>query len=111
MIAAARSYLYEEPQPHELRLALQVDRWGALPTQGGLLDQEAGLLERMGWASAVYNAFRGRATARDVIRWIDSNPEAHELYAYVMQMIGLVDDGMTAEKAKAEIQARIDGNR
>ena len=93
MIAVARFFMHNEPQPPELKLALQSDRWGVLPDAGGLRDQEAGLIDRMSWASAVHNAFRGRLNARNVIGWIDANPEAYELYAYVKKLMRERENG------------------
>jgi len=71
---------------------MQYDRWGVLPNAGGSRDQEAGLLDRMGWASATNNAFRGYITAPKLGAWIGANPELHDLYKYV---IGLLEaDGL-----------------
>jgi hypothetical protein len=108
MISAARSYLDNKPAPLELQLAMQHERWGVLPYTGGLLDQPAGLLDRMAWASAVHKAFRGRDTARDAIRWIDTHPEQYELYTFVKSMMKLVDrDGKTPAEAKRIVLERM----
>lgn len=82
------AYFEDEPPPMELQLARQVDRWGTLPVSGGLLDQEAGLLDKMAWASAVDKAVRGYTEAPNLANWIKTNPDAHDLYKYV---VGLID--------------------
>ena len=70
MILAAAAYARWKPRsaavgqppeirpqaPRELRLALDVRSWGALPVSGGLLDQPAGLLDKMRYALSVYEA-------------------------------------------------------
>ena len=43
------------PLPPDLRLAWDCQRWGALPEAGGVLDQDAGLMDRMAALSNVYN--------------------------------------------------------
>lgn len=70
----------ENPQaepPPELRLAWQATGYHALPEAGGLLDQPAGLLNRM---TAAYNAWQAfdRYRRRDVSKhqqWVEANPE------------------------------------
>ena len=44
------------PAPPELRLYWQCQRYGGLPDAGGLLEQDAGLIERMTTLGAVYEA-------------------------------------------------------
>jgi len=58
MIRAAASAASGGAPPPELALAWQCRAWGALPNAGGILDQPAGLLERMRQAEAVYAAMR-----------------------------------------------------
>jgi hypothetical protein len=48
--------------PDELRLAFRCQQWGTLPHSGGLLDQPAGLVERMTIAVNVYNAWKSYIT-------------------------------------------------
>jgi hypothetical protein len=91
MKAVALSYFEDHPPPFELRLAQQVDRWGTLPDSGGLLDQEAKLLDRMAWASAVDRAVRGYTEAPNLANWIKHNGDAHDLYKYVIDLLG--EDG------------------
>ena len=44
--------------PEELRLAFRCQQWGSLPMSGGLLDQPAGLVEKMTVAINVFNAWK-----------------------------------------------------
>ena len=62
--------------PTALRLAWQSERWGALPEAGGLLDQPAGLLNKMAAVSNVYNAFvtMQRHTGQ-LVQLANSNPQ------------------------------------
>jgi uncharacterized protein Yka (UPF0111/DUF47 family) len=53
-----------------------VDRWHALPEAGGLLDQPAGLLQRMASMSNVYNAFKIFAqSAGQLMQLANSQPQ------------------------------------
>lgn len=45
----------EEP-PQELQMVWDCRRWGALPENGGILDQSARLLHRMNVVDNVFNA-------------------------------------------------------
>ena len=87
MKAVALAYFEDGPTPNELRIARKIDRWGALPNAGGLLDQEAGLLDRCAWASSVDKAVRGYTGAPKLSTWISSNPELHDLYKYVIGLL------------------------
>lgn len=49
--------------PVELRLSWQCERFSCLPESGGLLDQDAGLIKRMGAAANVYRALHRYRTA------------------------------------------------
>jgi hypothetical protein len=53
----------DEPPPPELRMAWLCERYNALPDGGGLLDQDAGLMTRMGAANNVYRALHHYRTA------------------------------------------------
>lgn len=65
-----------------LQQAWQVKRWGVLPEAGGLLDQPAGLLAKMGRLLDVYTANRAYYDAlmtlepRQVVEWEKRNPDA-----------------------------------
>lgn len=80
LILAAADFA-ENPKhkpPPELTLALQCERWGALPEAGGLYDQPAGLLDRMSASLNVYQAFdnwKSRKAGHEK-DWTDNNPKA-----------------------------------
>ncbi len=48
----------ESVPPSELRLAFRCVQWNALPNPGGLMDQPAGLVERMTIVLNTYNAMK-----------------------------------------------------
>ena len=71
--------------PPELRLAWQAVMYHALPEQGGLLDQPAGLLRRMTQAYNVWFSHK-EYMQRDVNKhkeWIEDNPD---LYATILRV-------------------------
>lgn len=78
----------EDPQaipPTELRLAWLAHGYHALPEAGGLLDQPAGLLNRMMHIYNVWLAFKSY-NQRDLSQhkeWIDANPD---LYAIILRV-------------------------
>ena len=84
-------YLENKPAPKELATAWQCKQWGVMPEDGGLASQPAGLIRRMSMAYNTYEIFKTRYDAPDVIKWIESNPEANEHYAYVKGL--LKEDG------------------
>jgi len=63
ILAAADAGRYDGKPPPLLRQAWQLKRWHALPEAGGLRDQPAGLLQRMGHVADVYEAHRAYRTA------------------------------------------------
>jgi len=67
-------------------LAWQCERWGALPEVGGVLDQPAGLLERMSLFLNVYNVHKSYYNATNSVEWTKRNPEAWRLVAKVQRM-------------------------
>lgn len=74
--------------PDELRLAFRCQQWGTLPRSGGLLDQPAGIVERMTIALNVYNAvkaWRG-AAANNAGEFIKNNPDAWRTMKMVMEL-------------------------
>ncbi len=69
------------PPPYELRLAWQAIGYHALPEPGGILDQPAGLLDRMTHACNAWQAYRSYSQ-RDPYKteeWIKANPSLHAL--------------------------------
>ena len=66
-----------------MRLAFQCKQWGALPEEGGLLDQAPGQLEKMDAVYGAYETITSRQNARDVNAWTDANPKRFEYYSYL----------------------------
>ena len=67
--------------PRELRLALECSRYSSLPFSGGVLEQPAGLLEKMRMAEAVYMAFVAYRFARpgEHAKWKSEHADAWEI--------------------------------
>ena len=57
MMAAADYAEGKGTPPEELRLAFRCQQWGTLPCSGGLLDQPAGLVDRMTLVLNTHNAW------------------------------------------------------
>jgi hypothetical protein len=88
MLAVADAAEGNGSMPAELELALQCDKWGALPEEGGMLDQPLGLMRRMNAYLNIYNAFkseqqRGKMTLSE---WSSSYPAAWKILAKVEKM-------------------------
>lgn len=70
-------------------MAWQAKRWNALPEAGGLLDQPAGLLERMAYAEDWYTAYKmwndGKA--------VDLMKIAPDMFDSIVRQLGLFEDG------------------
>jgi cell division septal protein FtsQ len=64
-----------EPPPAELKLAWQCERYNALPDSGGVLDQDAGLITRMGAAVNIYNTLQKyrRAVGKEIHKLTDGD--------------------------------------
>ena len=75
ILAAADAAEGLGPPPEELQLAWQVHRWHTLPNEGGLRDQPAGVVLRMGIAESVYNAVKAWKAATDWTKWSAQNPD------------------------------------
>jgi hypothetical protein len=67
-------------------LALQCQRWGALPEPGGIYDQPAKLLEKMAILLNVFEATRAYMSAADPTVWASRQPAAWELYAWAKKL-------------------------
>jgi len=74
--------------PEELRLAFRCQQWGTLPCSGGLLDQPAGLVERMTIAVNVYNAMKAwqQSAARNAKDFVKNNPDTWRIVKMVLDM-------------------------
>lgn len=70
-------------------MAWQSKRWGALPDAGGLLDQPAGLIERMNYAENMYNAFRMWKDGRAV----DLAKQSPKLFDFVVEELEIFKRG------------------
>ncbi len=92
MLAAADAGRYDTPAPPLLRQAWQLKRWEALPEAGGLRDQPAGLLQRMGTLLDIYNAHRAYAQAlvsypgEKIQQFEAQNPDVMRLMASVRKL-------------------------
>lgn len=73
--------------PRELKLALSAQKWGVLPSGGGLWDQPAGLIKRMEQAHAAYEVIMSRKRANGAISWIDADPQRYEYYSWVKMIV------------------------
>lgn len=71
-------------------MAFQLRRWGLPLEDGGLLDQPAGLYERMAVAEDAYNAVKAfdSIPAGHGARWVQNNPRVWRLVQEI-----LFDDG------------------
>lgn len=78
MLGAAHAGLYNAPPPDELRLALRCRRWNALPRTGGVLDQPAGLINRMSQLLSIYDVACAYTAvpAGHLAEWQEANPAA-----------------------------------
>lgn len=91
MWAAADAGQYDAPPPRLLTHAWRIKRWGALPEAGGLLDQPAGLLQKLAYLSDVYNAHRAWRTALEtqdsdgLARWQQQHPDIMTLMADIRE--------------------------
>lgn len=62
------------PQPPELEKLAEIRYWNALPRAGGLLDQPAGLLQKLQYADRLYHAWKGWTETQDPENWKKENP-------------------------------------
>ena len=74
------------PPPGDLLLGFQIQRWGALPSAGGLRDQPAGLMKRVTALMAVYDVYMGQRNAQSLKEWIDNYPQQYQLWSEVEEM-------------------------
>lgn len=88
MIIAAADYASgaTTTPPPELRLALQCQQYHALPVAGGILDQPAGLMDKL---NAVYNTYSAWAEyMRHPYKatWATDNPRAAHIITETVKM-------------------------
>ena len=88
ILAAADCAEGKGPPPGELTLGWQEQSWQALPEAGGLNDQPAGLLERMGASLRVFDAMRAYADCPPGHEgeFSKRNPRAWEIVLSVMEL-------------------------
>jgi hypothetical protein len=67
-------------------MAMMCDRWKTLPEAGGLLDQPAGMMERMTAALNVHSAFAHMYSSTDWAKWKAENPDASDLIDRVNEL-------------------------
>ena len=74
--------------PPELRLAFRCQQWNSLPVSGGILDQPAGLVERMTTALNVYNAMKSwkQVDQSKVSEFTRNNPDTWDIVQWVLEM-------------------------
>lgn len=71
------------PLPPELSLYWQVQTYHSLPEPGGLLDQPAGLLDRMTAAANVYSIMKSRTQSKDWVKWAENNQDSMKVFEYI----------------------------
>jgi hypothetical protein len=81
ILAACKYADGQGPAPREWKLYEQWRTWGALPRAGGLLDQPAGLLDRMEMVHSAVIAIREYNTAKDKGEFLENNPNLTALLA------------------------------
>lgn len=87
-MAAALAAKGECEKPTELLLALHCKAWGCLPVAGGLLEQPAGLFNRMNVALNTYSAYREWLTKATVdAEWADTHPDEFSLVVKIEKML------------------------
>jgi len=64
-----------------------------LPNEGGLLDQPAGVVLRMGIAESVYNAIRAWKSAIDWGKWSAQNPDQWGVVQSVIELRKASENG------------------
>ncbi len=86
-MAALRCARDKAAAPAALQLAWQAERWGALPEAGGLLDQPAGLMQRMGALMNVYNAYKTmQAHTGKLVQLANTNPQVISLVRQIEKL-------------------------
>ncbi len=76
------------PPPPMLKLARRCERYRALPESGGVLEQEAGLLERMELAErvcATWQMWRTRQAGHEG-EWAEAHPEEWQMVMAILEL-------------------------
>lgn len=92
MEAAACADSGGDPPPL-LKLAWQCKRWNALPEAGGLMDQPAGLMEKLSVLDNVYSTMQAWARAKNQGEWSTRNPEGWGLVVKILKLRGVLPGG------------------
>lgn len=74
--------------PDELHLAFRCQQWNVLPNPGGLLDQPAGLVDKMTTCLNVYNAMKAwkQVDQSKIAEFTRNNPDTWEVVQRVLEM-------------------------
>jgi hypothetical protein len=86
MINAALCAGGDTAPPYLLSLYWQCERFNSLPEAGGILDQPAGLLQKMSSLANIYDSHKAYYAASNVAKWADANPEAFRVVAMIRRM-------------------------
>ena len=94
MILAVADYAEgdKDELPLELKYALQARTYNILPNSGGLREQSAGLMIKMGAAYNVWNAFNQYKSAGFDPKWISKNSELWDIIAQVAIIRERIDE-------------------
>lgn len=71
--------------PPELELYWQCTRYHALPRAGGVLDQPAGLMRRVGTAGSIYETW-GRFIYSDPTEFRERYPQQWRTVGYILEL-------------------------
>jgi hypothetical protein len=89
ILAAALCAEGKAEPPPELRLAWQCNRFRALPLGGGVLEQPAGLLDRMDALLTTWRAWLSwsRRKAGHEGEWAEQHPAEWKIVEHILEMI------------------------
>lgn len=84
ILAAAACADGDGPPPPELTLAWRCEQYHVLPYPGGLLDQPAGLVNRMTAALNAFTVWRAYIQAPRKGEWIAANPDGWRIVGEII---------------------------